>query len=315
MDYKEIKQVLFNVDKAVQEYWLKKHSGSCHWVIEDDSHFSLFNDDDFETVEMEDILSMMKHKYSSYSKLKKNIPTKKAEKKTSSDDMAVTPKAKVSDLLAGRDPSLSDDEDDEAEDDETSSEESIEKIKRADKTFFEKEAKTIAEIFGCDDEEDDEQTETEDVNEEDDDGSRLVDDLLSDVEVEEDPFDEEIDSSDEISPLFRSLCSDDEDPSEEDDAINENFDEKLNTDNEKDVESDIMKEKEIFDVVADVLKSNLDSTFDEEITMETTIESLGLTRFDLGMALVEIEMEYGIDFDNAPEISTVHDIVNYILHH
>ena len=50
----------------------------------------------------------------------------------------------------------------------------------------------------------------------------------------------------------------------------------------------------------------------EEVTLETTFEDLGADSLDLFQVVIEIEEKYGIQLENAENIKSVQDAVDFV---
>ncbi|ERK30237.1 MULTISPECIES: acyl carrier protein [Clostridium] len=51
---------------------------------------------------------------------------------------------------------------------------------------------------------------------------------------------------------------------------------------------------------------------EEKVTMETTFEDLGADSLDLFQVIIELEEEFGIQLENAENIKSVSDAVQYV---
>lgn len=67
----------------------------------------------------------------------------------------------------------------------------------------------------------------------------------------------------------------------------------------------------IFEKIKKVIAEQLDVT-EEEITMETTFEELGADSLDLFQVVIEIEEEFNIQLEEAENIKSVKDAVQYV---
>lgn len=51
---------------------------------------------------------------------------------------------------------------------------------------------------------------------------------------------------------------------------------------------------------------------EEKVTLETTFEDLGADSLDLFQVIIELEEEFGIQLENAENIKSVKDAVDYV---
>jgi len=68
-----------------------------------------------------------------------------------------------------------------------------------------------------------------------------------------------------------------------------------------------MKFEEIREIICEQLEVS-----PEEVTLETTFEDLGADSLDLFQVVIEIEEKYGIQLENAENIKSVKDAVDYV---
>jgi acyl carrier protein len=67
----------------------------------------------------------------------------------------------------------------------------------------------------------------------------------------------------------------------------------------------------IFEEIREIICEQLEVA-PEEVTLETTFEDLGADSLDLFQVVIEIEEKYGIQLENAENIKSVKDAVNYV---
>ncbi|MGL5151064.1 MAG: acyl carrier protein [Clostridium sp.] len=67
----------------------------------------------------------------------------------------------------------------------------------------------------------------------------------------------------------------------------------------------------IFEEIRDVVCEQL-GVDASEVKLETTFEELGADSLDLFQVVIEIEEKYGIQLENAENIKSVQDAVNYV---
>ncbi|MCR6515474.1 acyl carrier protein [Clostridium sp. LY3-2] len=67
----------------------------------------------------------------------------------------------------------------------------------------------------------------------------------------------------------------------------------------------------IFEEIRDVVCEQL-GVEESEVTLETTFEDLGADSLDLFQVVIEIEEKYGIQLENAENIKSVKDAVDYV---
>ena len=344
MSSKEIKEAIFYADQLIQKHWSEMHEGVCHWVIEDDEHLSLFTDDDFETVAINELFPD-EHKYSAYSKFKKKAsvadedPKKEDDEPVSKDNEddkdieidsnGLTKKKTSSELLSSSKPSkgkkkepseeeISEDENAETE----NSEEKHENESETDQEFFEHRKKILSDIFGADDE-DEEKTKTEKEDTEDEiseDGYEVdeelnEEDVLPDNEVLEDE-----ENAESLSDVFDRILSENNEENGGE-TIEENSEEKSENDGPNEEESDILEDEdelnwdgildEIIECLVDCVSYDVFDRLDGNIEAETSLEDLGLSENDLETALLDFEIRYDISF-KAIKAETIGDILNYV---
>lgn len=68
-----------------------------------------------------------------------------------------------------------------------------------------------------------------------------------------------------------------------------------------------MKFEEIREIICEQLEVS-----PEEVTLETTFEDLGADSLDLFQVVIEIEEKYGIQLENAENIKSVQDAVDFV---
>ena len=66
-----------------------------------------------------------------------------------------------------------------------------------------------------------------------------------------------------------------------------------------------------FEEIREIICEQLEVT-PEEVTLETTFEDLGADSLDLFQVVIEIEEKYGIQLENAENIKSVKDAVDYV---
>ncbi|MGL5477872.1 MAG: acyl carrier protein [Clostridium sp.] len=67
----------------------------------------------------------------------------------------------------------------------------------------------------------------------------------------------------------------------------------------------------IFEEIREVVCEQL-GVEESEVTLETTFEDLGADSLDLFQVVIEIEEKYGIQLENAENIKSVKDAVDYV---
>ncbi|MDP4087930.1 MAG: acyl carrier protein [Bacillota bacterium] len=67
----------------------------------------------------------------------------------------------------------------------------------------------------------------------------------------------------------------------------------------------------IFEKVREIIVDQL-GVDEEEITMETTFQDLGVDSLDLFQIVIEIEEAFNIKIENAESITSIKDAVEYI---
>lgn len=67
----------------------------------------------------------------------------------------------------------------------------------------------------------------------------------------------------------------------------------------------------VFDRIKKVIAEQLDVT-EEEIKLETTFEELGADSLDLFQVVIELEEEFNIQLEEAENIKSVKDAVDYV---
>ncbi|MCM8711770.1 acyl carrier protein [Clostridium sp. SYSU_GA19001] len=67
----------------------------------------------------------------------------------------------------------------------------------------------------------------------------------------------------------------------------------------------------VFEKIKNVISAQL-GIEEEEITLETSFEDLGVDSLDLFQIIIELEEEFGIQIEDAESIKTVEDAVKYI---
>lgn len=67
----------------------------------------------------------------------------------------------------------------------------------------------------------------------------------------------------------------------------------------------------IFEEIREVVCEQL-GVEENEVTMETTFEDLGADSLDLFQVVIEIEEKYGIQLENAENIKSIKDAVDYV---
>ncbi len=67
----------------------------------------------------------------------------------------------------------------------------------------------------------------------------------------------------------------------------------------------------IFEKLQEIMEENL-SVEKEEITLDSTFESLGIDSLDTFQLVIEIEEQFGIEVDSPENMKSIRDVVNYI---
>lgn len=67
----------------------------------------------------------------------------------------------------------------------------------------------------------------------------------------------------------------------------------------------------IFEQIRSVIAAQL-SIEEDEISLETSFEDLGVDSLDLFQIIIELEEKFGVQIEDAESIKTVEDAVNYI---
>lgn len=67
----------------------------------------------------------------------------------------------------------------------------------------------------------------------------------------------------------------------------------------------------IFEKLQEIMEENL-SVETEEITLDSTFESLGIDSLDTFQLVIEIEEQFGIEVDSPENMKSIRDVVNYI---
>lgn len=67
----------------------------------------------------------------------------------------------------------------------------------------------------------------------------------------------------------------------------------------------------IFEKLQEIMEENL-SVEKEEITLDSTFESLGIDSLDTFQLVIEIEEQFGIEVDSPENTKSIRDVVNYI---
>ena len=67
----------------------------------------------------------------------------------------------------------------------------------------------------------------------------------------------------------------------------------------------------IFEKLQGIMEENL-SIERDEITLESTFESLGIDSLDTFQLVVEVEEQFGIEIESPENMKSVQDVVNYI---
>ncbi|MGE5628422.1 MAG: acyl carrier protein [Solirubrobacterales bacterium] len=66
----------------------------------------------------------------------------------------------------------------------------------------------------------------------------------------------------------------------------------------------------VFERIKSIISEQL--SLENEITMETSFEELGVDSLDLFQIIIEIEEEYDIQIEDAEKIKTVKDAVEFV---
>lgn len=67
----------------------------------------------------------------------------------------------------------------------------------------------------------------------------------------------------------------------------------------------------VFDGIKNIIMEQLELEQDE-ITMDTSFEELGVDSLDLFQIIIEIEEAFNIQIEDAEEIKTIRDAVNFV---
>lgn len=67
----------------------------------------------------------------------------------------------------------------------------------------------------------------------------------------------------------------------------------------------------ILEKLKEIMEENL-SVEKDDITLESTFESLGIDSLDTFQLIIEIEEEFGIEVESPENMKTIKDVVNYI---
>lgn len=67
----------------------------------------------------------------------------------------------------------------------------------------------------------------------------------------------------------------------------------------------------VFDRIKNIIMEQLELEQDE-ITMDTSFEELGVDSLDLFQIIIEIEEAFNIQIEDAEEIKTIRDAVNFV---
>ena len=67
----------------------------------------------------------------------------------------------------------------------------------------------------------------------------------------------------------------------------------------------------IFEKLQEIMEENL-SLETDEITLESTFESLGLDSLDTFQLVIEIEEQFEIEIESPENMKSIKDVVNYI---
>ena len=70
----------------------------------------------------------------------------------------------------------------------------------------------------------------------------------------------------------------------------------------------------IYEKIAEIISDKMDIDVDD-ITMDSTFESLEIDSLDMVEIIMEIEQEFGVTFDDNADIQNVGDVVTYIQAH
>ncbi|QJA08502.1 acyl carrier protein [Romboutsia sp. CE17] len=67
----------------------------------------------------------------------------------------------------------------------------------------------------------------------------------------------------------------------------------------------------IFEKLQEIMEENL-SIERDEITLESTFESLGIDSLDTFQLVIEVEEQFGIEVESPENLKSIKDVVNYI---
>lgn len=67
----------------------------------------------------------------------------------------------------------------------------------------------------------------------------------------------------------------------------------------------------IFEKLQGIMEENL-SIERDEITLESTFESLGIDSLDTFQLVIEVEEQFGIEVESPENLKSIKDVVNYI---
>ena len=67
----------------------------------------------------------------------------------------------------------------------------------------------------------------------------------------------------------------------------------------------------IFEKLQEIMEENL-SIERDEITLESTFESLGIDSLDTFQLVIEVEEHFGIEVESPENLKSIKDVVNYI---
>lgn len=67
----------------------------------------------------------------------------------------------------------------------------------------------------------------------------------------------------------------------------------------------------VFEKIKNIIVEQLDLG-EEEVTLNTSFEDLGVDSLDLFQIIIEIEEEFGIEVQDAEKITTVEEAVRYV---
>lgn len=67
----------------------------------------------------------------------------------------------------------------------------------------------------------------------------------------------------------------------------------------------------IFEKLQEIMEENL-SVEKDEITLDSTFESLGIDSLDTFQLVIEIEEQFGIEVDSPENMKSIRDVINYI---